>query len=98
MQTRLDQRTEARYQVDEQETSVTVLANGDCTGATLLNLSKSGAALEVAGPIAPGQPVRFKVGSQVVLGVVRNARWGDGGPLIGLRIEESRELPLTSRE
>lgn len=81
-----DQRGEKRYDVNREELQVHSLLDTGIVPATLVNVSKSGAALEVGRLIPPGHPVKFEVGSQIVLAEVSNSRWDENGPLVGLRI------------
>jgi hypothetical protein len=81
-----DQRGENRYPVNKEELKLQLLLEDERTPATILNVSKSGISLEVSRMIPPGHPVKFEVGSQIILAEVSNARWDENGPLVGLRI------------
>lgn len=82
-----DQRSETRHKVEEREVRLRTFSDGRTTTATLLNLSKSGAALLVTHLITPGQTVGFEIGSHFIHAEVRNLRWLPTGVLLGLRFK-----------
>src|SRR5258707_637711 len=83
----MDRRREPRYPTDL-EVRVTELTRQCVSGpARLTNISKSGVALSVLEPLAPGDIVRLEIADSLLFGHVVHSSLGPGGYNVGIEME-----------
>lgn len=89
---RLDRRTAARVPLRAQATLVSVFDNHECG---LVNVSRSGALIRLARPLALDTSAYLRAGSFEAFAItMRSAKFDEGYPYTGIQFE----IPLTSEQ